>query len=369
QHDNGQVQSVLRRFKDAEEEKTRMARLDAELKRIAAGPPPPTAEADPSEKLLWIARTTEAKARAHVEEHPDWLKLQDRSKNTILHQAARFKPELAVWLLEQGLDPNAENDVGQTPLTLYFQKGSDLAMTKKFLEVGADPFRKPRHNIRPVAEAANRGSRELLDLLFAARETIEPAEIMELFAQTFGRSKESILSLYLIEKGLMDVFGDDVKQWKSLPVHRVAGLGRLDLYQALEKRKLAADVADLSGRFPLHLSVRGRSRDLVEYLLAQGRDVNQLRLRTGDTPLMAAVRAGWLEGVEFLLAEGADKSIKDTEGWTAGYYAQQLPDNQKMLELLAVEPMTEMPQLLTDVIEAKLGKPIDGIKGYTWATV
>jgi ankyrin repeat protein len=61
-------------------------------------------------------------------------------------------------------------------------------------------------------------------------------------------------------------------------------------------------------------------RDIVEFLIDKGADVNELFVDEGDyqaTPLILASAAGHLEVVQLLLLKGADPLIKDSDDKTA----------------------------------------------------
>ena len=66
---------------------------------------------------------------------------------------------------------------------------------------------------------------------------------------------------------------------------------------------------------PLHLAVLHNHQDVVEYLLAQGADVNA-KTSTGITPLHEAAQNGNKEITELLLARKANVNAVDNQGWT-----------------------------------------------------
>lgn len=66
---------------------------------------------------------------------------------------------------------------------------------------------------------------------------------------------------------------------------------------------------------PLHLAVLHNHKDVVDYLLAQGADVNA-KTSTGITPLHEAAQNGNKEVTELLLAHKANVNAVDNQGWT-----------------------------------------------------
>jgi ankyrin repeat protein len=73
---------------------------------------------------------------------------------------------------------------------------------------------------------------------------------------------------------------------------------------------------------PLHLAVLHNHKDVVEYLLAQGSDVNA-KTSTGITPLHEAAQNGNEEIIELLLEHAANVNAVDKQGWTPMVRAQK----------------------------------------------
>ena len=73
---------------------------------------------------------------------------------------------------------------------------------------------------------------------------------------------------------------------------------------------------------PLHLAVLHNHTDVVDYLLAQGADVNA-KTSTGITPLHEAAQNGNKEITELLLAHKANVNAVDNQGWTPMARAQK----------------------------------------------
>jgi len=76
---------------------------------------------------------------------------------------------------------------------------------------------------------------------------------------------------------------------------------------------------------------------MVEYLVKQGRDINQTSRKSGFTPLMAAACYGRVEIARYLLQKGADKTAKDSKGFTAVDFARKM-NKKTILELLEYDP-------------------------------
>lgn len=78
---------------------------------------------------------------------------------------------------------------------------------------------------------------------------------------------------------------------------------------------LNAKHAEQGGQTMLHYAVWHNQRDVVEYLLSRGADVNA-RDDNAATPLHVAAWKGHAEVAEMLLAKGADVNSKESDGAT-----------------------------------------------------
>lgn len=81
----------------------------------------------------------------------------------------------------------------------------------------------------------------------------------------------------------------------------------------------------LSNHTPLHEAVSADRHEVLEYLLALAGEgfANQCRSGDGSTLLHVAAAAGFLESVRVLLRHKASVRLKDSEGKTALYRAEQ----------------------------------------------
>jgi ankyrin repeat protein/L-ascorbate metabolism protein UlaG (beta-lactamase superfamily) len=66
------------------------------------------------------------------------------------------------------------------------------------------------------------------------------------------------------------------------------------------------------GQTPLHIAVQNGSQEIVEFLIAQGADINA-RDSEGNTPLLTALAFKKTDTAKFLISKGADVRIKNTQ--------------------------------------------------------
>jgi len=82
--------------------------------------------------------------------------------------------------------------------------------------------------------------------------------------------------------------------------------------------KLGVKVVDagVNARTPLHWAADYGQLEILEFLVAQGADL-EAKDRFGITPLLAAVHEGHAEAVKFLLSKGANRNVKGPDGLSA----------------------------------------------------
>ena len=86
-----------------------------------------------------------------------------------------------------------------------------------------------------------------------------------------------------------------------------------------------ADIFDFDdeGVSVFDMAVTYDNKEMVHYLIEQGKDVNETTRKSKFTALMAAACYGRLEIAKLLLENGADKQAKDSKGFTAIDFARK----------------------------------------------
>ncbi|SFV60885.1 Ankyrin [hydrothermal vent metagenome] len=86
-----------------------------------------------------------------------------------------------------------------------------------------------------------------------------------------------------------------------------------------------ADIFDFDneGVSIFDMAVAHDNKEMVLYLIEQGKDVNETTRRSGFSALMAAACYGRVEIARILLAHGADKNAQDRKGFTAVDFARK----------------------------------------------
>ena len=253
-----------------------------------------------------------------------------------LHAAARrplrHTPEVIALLAEIGLDVNARNETGQTPLHIA-RIYDNLAAVRTLLELGADPNAQDEAGriADPVCHWSGWGD-PIRGWDFLAESPAESVRgCLESGTPVDARHEQGATPLALMistlaccadfENVLREFVaaGADVNardEEGRTPLHRA--LYRLDhppniVTSALLEAGADPGARDSVGSTPMHIAARSGRGPEASILAAAGADVNS-RSKNGQTPLHVARDPAT---IRTLLQLGADPAARDGAGTTA----------------------------------------------------
>uniref|UniRef100_A0A2K6GDP2 Poly [ADP-ribose] polymerase n=1 Tax=Propithecus coquereli TaxID=379532 RepID=A0A2K6GDP2_PROCO len=145
----------------------------------------------------------------------------------------------------------------------------------------------------------------------AMAEAVEPAA-RELFEACRNGDVERVKRLVTPEK----VNSRDTAGRKSTPLHFAAGFGRKDVVEYLLQNGANVQARDDGGLIPLHNACSFGHAEVVNLLLRHGADPNA-RDNWNYTPLHEAAIKGKIDVCIVLLQHGAEPTIRNTDGRTA----------------------------------------------------
>ncbi len=95
-----------------------------------------------------------------------------------------------------------------------------------------------------------------------------------------------------------------------------------------------ADIFDFDdeGVSVFDMAVTYDNKEMVRYLIEQGKDINETTRKSRFTALMAAACYGRVEIAKILIEHGADQEAKDSKGFTAVDFARKM-NKKSILEL------------------------------------
>lgn len=248
------------------------------------------------------------------------IHMKDDKGRSLLFDAVQWSSTVR-FLLEQGLDANAPDKYGKTPLLAAMNTaGQDsIAVPKLLVEHGADVNAMDKAGNTPLCEAL------AWDRLQTAQYLIEAGADVTVGQSGFRQNGPPIH----LAKGNIEVlalllnYGADMTALNSKQqnvIHSLAGAstGGTDDVAALEyfiEQGVDINGKDKDGRTPLFCSIDANRIDLLEALLEHGAEIEAVD-KHGRTPLWFAGRNKKTLMVKLLLKSGAAVDIADAYGKT-----------------------------------------------------
>ena len=185
--------------------------------------------------------------------------------------------------LEDGIDVNAKDSQGMTPLLLA-ARGGHKDVAELLINKGADVNGKDNSGYTPLSWAIWNEDREMIKLLV-----------------TNGADVNFVTE-------------DD---WPFL--HYLTWNNDRELVELFLTHGAKLNVKDNSGRTEFHIAVSRGNRDLARFLVSKGATAPELYL---------AACLGDLARVKSLVEEGVDVDTKDEVGWTSLYWAASMAEEE-----------------------------------------
>jgi|GEM_PF-3402139 len=227
------------------------------------------------------------------------------------------------WLISQGVELNAVDEVGRTALWHLCSKGHtsaelDRPLIKKLLEHGADYTLTCKYLMSPIAQARQTNHKPAI------------AEIQHFV--TWGQIERIKSQLSLEDTDSKEVFQafaatqnyDSLMEWVELGQHIIV--------EGLLHCGIDPNPSEIRREHPLEIAFKQGNWTMLSLLLQHGADPN-CELMVGITPFHKAVETGDIAVVELFLNAGADVQKQHHRKGTALHMAARLGDLDILLLL------------------------------------
>ena len=194
-------------------------------------------------------------------------------------------------------------------------KAKDLAAAKAALAADSAAARRPSpEGTSPICLAIYYGQPEIAEAIAAIKGDLDVFE-----AATLGRV-ERLRSLLDADPAQATAVAADGFYPLGLAAYfKQPAAVRLLLDRGADPNQAATNTAKVTA---LHAAVSSNQKQIVEWLIEAGADVNA-RQQVDYTPLMGAAANARIEIMELLLAHGADRTMKTTDGKTPADLARE----------------------------------------------
>ena len=303
------------------------------------------------------------------------LRIQDKDQNTLLHFASlKGKREIAEYLLDNGLEVDAQNHNKQTPLhlaattgylevvKLLVDRGADLEaktyrgrtpafvtlvenssaeIVKYLIEKGTDINSMDSNGTSLLVRACERKYPEIVDLLLDLGVKLPTAkgEVFNLISYAAYVDHPRLYSL-LREKN-RDI---DLSRYEAYLVQRAAEAGSDRILEQFINEGFPVDKANMYGNYAIHLAAKGGHLDAAMILLKHGADVHQ-KNKLGKTAIHFALDYGHLDMASQLKHQGArDEEVVFPE--LKGEYLGEKPSDKSKLfapGIVSIEVLEHSP--------------------------
>lgn len=246
---------------------------------------------------------------------PCFLDQKDEREMTPLHWAVRGgNDEVVQLLLVHGVDINAEDDLGFTPLQQSFEN-RDEVVAQRLLDQDA-VFTIHRFGPNPFYQAAHWGNRRMLNILLERGPDINEFDSDGIAALHHAVLNGDLASVQLLlELGANSNAISDDPCNKIAPLHLVPEIHCERMIKLLFDRGADLEARDYIGRTPLYVSCQSGFFENVRLLMEMGANM-WVKDDSGGTLLHAAVDSGSEAMVQLFLHKGLDFQAKNNAGET-----------------------------------------------------
>ncbi|XP_032360142.1 transient receptor potential cation channel subfamily A member 1b isoform X2 [Etheostoma spectabile] len=219
-------------------------------------------------------------------------------------------------------DCNLQGDLGNTPVMLACSINNCEALST-LLKHGARLCQQNKLGHFPIHAAAFAGAKKAMEVILMAGEKL--GHQVEFHINYLDKSKSSPLHL-AVRGGNIEAISlclatgakvDQQQNDRSTPLHLACTQGATEVVKLLlssfDQVEDIINLTDGACQTPLHRATIFDHKDLAEYLISLGADLNSIDCK-GNSPLLLAASCGAWRTVTLLLSKGANVNVKDRSG-------------------------------------------------------
>ncbi len=249
----------------------------------------------------------------------------------LLHQVIDRGHENIAELLIKAANPNIKysNDMGNTLLHLAAEKNYQ-GITRLLIEKGVNVNAKNKYGQSPLDLAILSGRAKTVQLLIDEKAEINLSDKI-VCCQTIGHDLKNVVEYCINKAGNINMLYDS----HGSLLHYAAKKGYTDTAELLIKSRADVNVLDEKLKTPLHYAAEEGYVNIAKLLISSCVDVD-IRNIDSKTPLFLAIGDGNQDMVVLLIENGASINIYDISFNTPLHYAADKNDNYPIFELLVM---------------------------------
>ena len=207
-----------------------------------------------------------------------------------------------IYLLKKGADPNAETDMGITPL-MYATEGGHFTVVKMLVLNGADLNEKPYGGVTALTSAVWKNNLDIAEYLILKGADVNLGDRHGITPLIYATG----YSFYIMTDMLI-FYGADINKaddYGNTPLITATYIGNTGMVKLLVENGADMNHSDKKGYTPLMVAIQENFQDLIAYYLRNGAEYKNAN-KYGYTPLALGVRYKNAELVDTLIEMGAD---------------------------------------------------------------